>query len=376
MGNRLDVGKRHRAAEQHRATQQHSAPGARARRAPELVGAAWALAAALVLSGCTAGAIAPAHTRTPSPSPTPSSTYTPPPPIELAPLRGTTVPAGSLAHASIAAKIDNHPDARPQIGLERTDLVFEELVEGGLTRYVALWQSDIPDLLGPVRSIRPMDPDILSPFAGIVCYSGGQQRFVDLMRRTPVYNAIHGQPDTASTFYRTKEKRAPHNVVVKAKEVLAQHASLPAPAQQFAYAADVASATAAKDGSPTSVVSYSFAGITNGSWTYDAATKLFLRAQNGHADLDSAGHQLTAANVVVLRVGIDNSLGVPKTLLVGSGEAWVSTGGGTVHATWSKASATAPIAIVDDNGVAVRLSAGNTWIEMIPPTGSVQFAAG
>ena len=64
MGNRLDVGKRHRAEEQHRATEQHrttekhSAPGARARRAPELVGAAWALAAALVLSGCTAGAIA------------------------------------------------------------------------------------------------------------------------------------------------------------------------------------------------------------------------------------------------------------------------------------------------------------------------------
>lgn len=336
-----------------------------------------AMAAALTIvvlaaSGCAAEAPAPTPTR----SPGYTSTYTPPAATELAPLRGTPVPVGSLAHASIAAKIDNHAEARPQVGLESTDLLFEELVEGGLTRYVAVWQSNIPELLGPVRSIRPMDPNIISPLGGIVCYSGGQQRFVDLMRRTPVYNAIHGQPDTASTFYRTKEKRAPHNVVVKAKEVLAQHASLPAPAQQFTYAAETASATAAKDGSPTSVVSYSFAGITNGSWTYDAATKLFLRAQNGRADLDSAGHQLTAANVVVLRVGIDNSLGVPKTLLIGSGEAWVSTGGGTVHATWSKASATAPIAIVDANGVAVSLSAGNTWIEMIPPTGSVQFAAG
>ena len=122
-------------------------------------------------------------------------------------------------------------------------------------------------------------------------------------------------------------------------------------------------------------MNYSFADISNGSWTYDAAAKLFARAQNGHVDLDSAGHQLTATNVVVLRVGIDNSLGVPKTLLIGSGEAWVSTGGGTVHATWSKASATAPIAIVDDNGVAVRLAAGNTWIEMIPTVGSVHFTA-
>ena len=217
MGKRLGIGKR------------HGASGTRAHGAPGLIGAACALAAALVLSGCTAGAIAPVPSRTPSPSPTPSSTYVAPPPTELAPLRGTTVPAGSLEHASIAAKIDNHPDARPQVGLERTDLVFEELVEGGLTRYVALWQSDIPDLLGPVRSIRPMDPDILSPFAGIVCYSGGQQRFVDLMRHTPVYNAIHGQPDTAATFYRTKDKRAPHNVIVKAKEVLAQHAIIACP---------------------------------------------------------------------------------------------------------------------------------------------------
>ena len=72
-------------------------------------------------------------------------------------------------------KIDNHEDARPQVGLNRTDLVFEELVEGGLTRYVAVWHSDVPDAVGPVRSIRPMDPDIVAPLGGIIAYSGGQQ---------------------------------------------------------------------------------------------------------------------------------------------------------------------------------------------------------
>ena len=329
------------------------------------------LAIAVATAGCVADK--------PTPRPTPSrSSATPTPtaaPTSIAPLRGTTVPAGSLDHASIAAKIDNHPAARPQVGLEKTDLLFEELVEGGLTRYVAVWQSDIPDQLGPVRSIRPMDPDILSPLGGIVCYSGGQARFVALMRNTPVYNAIHGQADTASTFFRTPAKRAPHNVLVKAKDLLAQHQDIAAPAQQFSYAHDVPSSSAGKGGTPTAAINYAFSPATNGSWTWDAGQAAFLRAQGGRADLDGTGAQLKATNVVVLRVPVGNDGGVPKTELIGSGEAWASAGGATVHARWSKTSATDPIRLVDDTGATVRLAAGNTWIELIPLAGSVAFVA-
>ena len=313
----------------------------------------------------------------PKPSPEPGyvSTYETPPATEIAPLRGTTVKAGSLAHASIAAKIDNHWDARPQVGLEATDIVFEELVEGGITRYVAVWQSTIPDLLGPVRSIRPMDPNIVSPFKGIICYSGGQQRFVNLMQNTPVYNAIHGQADTAATFFRTKDKTAPHNVLVKAKEVLAQHADLPAPIGQFAYSLDAPSSTAVKDGTPTAALHYRFSQLVQGSWTYDPAAGVFLRGQDGAPDFDSSGAQLRATNVVVLRVTVTDDQNVPRTEMLTGGEAWVSTGGGTVHATWRKASPTAPIEVTDANGVPVRLAAGNTWVELIPSAGSVEFVA-
>ena len=329
------------------------------------------LGALLVTSGCAAEPPAP-H---PSPPPSYVSNYTTPAPTEIAPLRGTTVEAGSLAHASIAAKIDNHWDARPQVGLELTDIVFEELVEGGITRYLAVWQSDIPDLLGPVRSIRPMDPNIVSPFGGIICYSGGQQRFVNLMRNTPVYNAIHGQADTAATFFRTTDKKAPHNVLVRAKAVLAQHASIPAPAQQFVYSLDVPSSTAAKDGSPTATLDYRFSTLVRGSWSYDPAQQAFLRGQDGKPDLDSHGAQLKATNVVVLRVTVSDDQNVPRTEMLSSGEAWVSTGGATVHATWHKASPTDPIRLIDDNGVAIRLAAGNTWVELVPSAGSVQFVA-
>jgi hypothetical protein len=326
-----------------------------------------AAAVVLLLAGCSAAE--------PVPMPTPTPSYTPsyaaPEPTVIAPLSGRVIEPGTALNSSLAAKIDNHIAARPQVGLERTDIVFEELVEGGLTRYVAIWQSDIPDEIGPVRSIRPMDPDIVSAFGGIICYSGGQQRFVALMQAAPVYNAIHGQKATADTFYRTKSKAAPHNVIVKAATIVAQHPEIPAPAQQFAFSLDVPSSTAAKDGQPASFVTLHFSNASEPSWTWDAAAQKYLRAQLGAVDLDSNGNQLSATNVIALRVGINTGLGVPKTELIGSGEAWVSTGGATVHATWSKAAPTAAITLRDDQGVTIRLAPGNSWIELVPLAGTV-----
>lgn len=307
----------------------------------------------------------------PTPTPSYTPTYVTPAPTVIAPLTGEVIPAGTALNPSLAAKIDNHKAARPQVGLERTDIVFEELVEGGLTRYVAIWQSDVPEEIGPVRSIRPMDPDIVSAFGGIIAYSGGQQRFVALMQAAPVFNAIHGQKATADTFYRTKTKTAPHNVLVKAATVVAQHPELPAPTQQFSFAMDAASSTAVKDGTPATGFNLVFSNASAPSWTWDAARGQYLRAQLGVADMDSNGAQLGATNVIAIRVGIDGSLGVPKTQLVGSGEAWIASGGQAVHATWSKASATSPIVLHDDQGVVIRLAPGNSWIELVPTAGSV-----
>ena len=307
----------------------------------------------------------------PVPTPSYTSTYETPAPVVIAPLTGELIPAGTAVNPSLAAKIDNHKAARPQVGLDRTDIVFEELVEGGLTRYVAIWQSDIPDEIGPVRSIRPMDPDIISAFGGIVCYSGGQQRFVALMQAAPVFNAIHGQKATANTFYRTKTKAAPHNVLVKASIVVGEHPELPAPNQQFAFSLDTPSSTAFKDGTPASALNLVFSRATAPSWTFDPALGKYLRAQLGVVDLDSNGAQLSATNVIALRVDVVVTNQIPKTQLIGSGEAWVSSGGKTVHATWSKGSATSPIVLTDDQGVTVRLAPGNTWIELVPTAGSV-----
>ncbi|KFF59077.1 hypothetical protein JF66_13790 [Cryobacterium sp. MLB-32] len=329
------------------------------------------LVPALLLSACSGAA----SVTTPTPSDSGwESTYAQPDPVVLAPLRGTAAASAALAHPSIAVKIDNHAAARPQIGLERADIIFEELVEGGITRYVAVWHSDVPDEVGPVRSIRPMDPDIMSPFGGIAAFSGGAQTFLDMIKAAPVFSAIFDY-DNSGIFSRTSTKSAPHNVILQANELVGRHTDLPAPAQQFAYAPSVAASSAMVDGTPISAINTRFSNSRWPGWTWDAAAGTYLRSQEGAPDLDSNGAQLAATNVVTLRVDIDNTYGyVPKTTMIGSGEASVSTGGQTLSATWVKDSQTAPIRLVDRNGVTVRLAPGNTWIELVPTAqGSVEL---
>lgn len=330
-------------------------------------GALLVVVSVAALAGCAVQAA-------PLPTPGTTSTYVAPPPLSTAPLTGEVVDA-ALTTPAIAAKVDNHPAARPQFGLERTDIVFEELVEGGLTRYVAIWQSDVPDEIGPVRSIRPMDPDIISSFGGIVAYSGGQARFVDMMQQTNVVNLVHGYGETDALFYRTDLKDSPHDVIVKAAQAVAQRAELGPPPQQFAFSADLASSTAAREGARVDAINLGFSASSTPSWLWDAGRAAYLRSQDGEPDLDQAGAQLSATNVVVLRVPISWGYGVPMTELIGGGEASVSSGGATVTAMWQKPDRGATIRLTDGFGVPVRLAPGNTWIELVPTDGWAELVA-
>ncbi|MFP5289410.1 MAG: DUF3048 domain-containing protein [Actinomycetes bacterium] len=332
-------------------------------------------AVAALLVGC-AGAPEPAPISTsaaPEPTEEPfTPAYVAPEDFDLAPLTGERIAVGGLASPSLAAKIDNHPRARPQIGIDRADIVFEELVEGGLTRYVAVWHSDVPAEIGPIRSIRPMDPDIVSPLRGIIAYSGGQQRFVDMMRATDVYNAIHGQADTDSVMFRGGNAPAPHNVIVRAPQLIAQHGELAAPQQHFAYAADAASATAVRDGDAVSGASLVFGSLATPSWAWDAGSGTWLRTMTGGApDVAAGGTRLSAVNLVILRVPVAVIQDIPTTQMIGGGEAFVLSGGKALKVAWSKADRNAPVRLVDANGLAVRLAPGNTWVELVPTAGSV-----
>ncbi len=305
------------------------------------------------------------------PAAAPSVTPTPTPtPVEYAPLSGIQVPVGSLQRPALMAKIDNNPEARPQIGLNDADIVFEELVEGGLSRYLAIWHSTIPTQIGPIRSIRPMDPDIASPFRGLIAYSGGQQRFVQMMIHTKVKNVIHGQSGTDRFIFRSKKMIAPHDVIVRAAKLVKKNLKLkpPAPAFQFAHEGETPSALAF--GKVAGKLITSFSGGNSPSWKFNATTGEYRRFQAGGAkDRDEHRKQLTAVNVVVQMVGESSEYGyVPRAHVVGRGTAWISTGGKTVKAKWIKRRRNAMTVYKLKNGDIVTLAPGRTWIELVPTT--------
>lgn len=346
------------------------------------------LAAIASLTGCT--------TAVPGATPT---TPTPEPVYIAAPLTGAQLLEGSpealaLAAPSVACKIDNSFAARPQQNLNLTDVVFDEMVEGGLTRLVAIWHSQLGATstgdpkttgVGPVRSIRPMDPDIISPFGGIVCYSGGQLKFVNMMRNTGVFNASETSEQGNGTFRRSKDREAPHNVIVDVFKLATMHqaTNLPAPQQMFDFATSLETASAATAGTAVARIKVAFPSAL-AEWVPSADGKQWLRIQDGAKHLDSATkEQLHATNVIVMDVKEDRSYGdpkyghIPKAVIIGKGKAWVFTAGKYIEATWSKADRNSKIIFTDAAGAAINLAPGNTWIELKPadPEGKLTIVA-
>ncbi len=335
------------------------------------------VAGALVFSGCSALLPEEKEPTTTSASPeVPAyvSDWPGLPNLAYAPLSGELVDPSTITSSALSAKVDNQPQARPQWGISRADIVWEEQVEGGLTRLVAMWHSDVPKKIGPVRSIRPMDPDIISPVGGIVAYSGGKQKYVRMMQNTPVRNAIHGYGSLSDIIYRDNTRPAPHNVQVDAQELIAKYPKIKPPAQQFAYAFDVEGSTAFIDGKPAKELKLRYSSYRYPSYKYDAKTQTYLRLQEGKADYDAAKVRNSATNIVVIRVKITMDGNVPKTELLGSGKGYILTGGKAVAITWSKSSKTAPIVYKDAKGLIVRLAPGTTWVHPVPTAGTVSFS--
>ena len=341
---------------------------------------------ALALTGCAGGTIA-----LPGTTPTPEKVFV------TAPLTGVKYEEGTpeaigLTGPSVACKVDNSEAARPQQNLNKTDVVFDEMVEGGLTRLVAVFHSQLlttdadPKAVGvaPVRSIRPMDPDIISQFGGIVCYSGGQLKFVNMMRATNVFNASETTEQGNHTFSRLTTRFAPHNVQVNVKLLAANHPEIVAPQQAFDFAGTLEGSTAVAAGNSVSRIKVAFPSAL-AEWVPSTDGTQWLRIQDGKPHTDSATkEQLHATNVVVLDVQEDRSYGdpkyghIPKAVLVGKGRAWAFTGGKYVDAFWSKSSQTARIILTDANGGAINLAPGNTWVELKPndPEGKLTIVAG
>ncbi|MDR1798341.1 MAG: DUF3048 domain-containing protein, partial [Bifidobacteriaceae bacterium] len=152
-----------------------------------------ATAAAVALAGATAGCGKKEEPPAASPSKPATATATAmvstdpsavdkkaPPSVATGTWPLTGLPGEVVERPAVAYKIENSPEARPQTGLDQADVVWETIVEGGIPRYIAVFHSKIPDVVGPVRSIRPMDGPIVCPTKGLLAFSGGKTHFINV----------------------------------------------------------------------------------------------------------------------------------------------------------------------------------------------------
>lgn len=264
-------------------------------------------------------------------------------------------------------KIDNGFGVTPQAGLEVADIVYEEPVEGGLTRFAAVFQSR-GATVGPVRSGRTTDIGIFNSFGQpLYLYSGANIPTDSLLRAYD--NVSNRNYSTTSGYFREPSRRSPSNVYTSLFDHWAT-GDEPAPSAQFEYRASSVTA----EGSPAETINvrYSANAIT---WSWDG--EHYLRTQRGAAHNDTDGNQLGFENVVVVGTdvvdtGFADSAGstVPEYPFVGTGPAAIYTDGVKITGTWTKPRLSAAATFTDAAGEVIELTPGRTWIHLMSKSSS------
>ncbi len=311
----------------------------------------------------------------PGPTPRPTPTPVPTPVLVRAPLTGLMVTKKVASQHPIAVMIDDAPPARPQSGFNAASVVWHAPAEGGVPRYMMIFQDQMPDDVGPVRSARDYFITWAAEWNAVYGHVGGSPGALAMLRAKGngqlVYNADEFR--WGGTYYRRIARRsAPHNVYsdgtslrIMATKVGARNELLK-PAWRFgkdAPLADRPSGGIIRVVYPKNSVEY----------RYDKATNTYLRGVSGQSkQIDAAtGRRVAPKNVVIMMVSFGPlNDGTDKDRLearnVGSGKAWIASNGRTIQGTWKKSSIAGPTRFYDKHGEPVRLTAGQTFIQVMP----------
>lgn len=292
--------------------------------------------------------------------------------IPKAPFTGLPDPTGvSLTRSSVAVKIENTPEARPQSGLDVADIVYEEVVDGGITRFWAVFNSAAPENIGPVRSVRAMDPLVVTPLGGVVVYSGGTDPNVVAIRATGLVWVDEGNAGDA--FFREPTRYAPHNLYARSA-LLWQRGGQPVPpVPQFSYLDPEARETFTGEAITQFHVNFELGYDVTYVWDPPAAGwKRFSRTDEPFMAASRVATQVSATNVIVQFVPY---AGFGEGNLMGTGEAWVFSNGQLVRGTWAKAFFGSVTEFKDAAGSPIRLTPGRTWVELFPTGGTVDVVS-
>ncbi|MBM3805152.1 MAG: DUF3048 domain-containing protein [Actinobacteria bacterium] len=296
-------------------------------------------------------------------------------PIVRAPLTGAQAPDESvIGRPAMVVKIDNHPKSRPQWGLNQADIVFEENVEQ-LTRFAAVFHSQGSDPVGPIRSGRMQDIDLLASLNGpLFVWSGGNSKVTAAIRKSTMVDLSHSAANEAGGYRRESSRVAPHNLLAETTKLWTlAPAGAQAPQPQFEYRAD--SETTPSDAKPTAAVKISMDGV-DVMWEWSAENLAFVRSQGDKRHVDMQDVRINAANVILMSVVYGRSGSSPVAKTIGSGEVWVYTAGVLIQGTWERTDPLKPYVFKDTKGAVIKMTPGRTWVEVIRAKSAAHVPAG
>lgn len=316
-------------------------------------------------------AVPSASTSTTVPPPSTASTAAPAP---VCPLTDLPAPGGKVPQRpALAIKVENLPQARPQYGLAAADVVYEEPVEGGITRFIAIYQCHDSSRVEPVRSGRLIDPEIVRQYGArpLFGYSGAIQPAINAIDSSSLVD-VGVDRTPLSAYWRDPARYAPHNLATDTARLYSYGASLhvpqtpPSPTFTFGPRGQGATPAASVH------IGYQYSDLI---WTWRPAAGVFFRSYSdtGPAGLGDGG-QITASNVVVMHVNMypsqyqEDATGVHENLLTltGSGPAQVFRNGSEMDGTWNRASLSDVTSYLDRSGQPIALTPGQTWVELVP----------
>ena len=265
----------------------------------------------------------------------------------------------------IVVKIDDTPDAHPQVGIDKADLIYIEQVEGGLVRLAAIFSTQIPDQIGPVRSARISDIELMSQFGKVAFfYSGAQSKFLPVIKAANLFD-IGAEHESPKLYGRDPNRNAPYDMILSGQEAKKRIAELDvAKASNIAWSFGKLS----NEGNSISAVKVKWPAS---NYTAKWNGKSWDLYQNGNPDITSDGIQISPTTFIIQNVVITDSIykdklgGItPLSITVGEGTGWVLRDGIAIKATWNRPDSTSGTTWSDVNGKEIKFAAGQIWVAL------------